>query len=105
MNFKEEQAKFDVIKWYDSIVAGEDRCGTYGFCCHCDQSETEPCARAAFRTLEKAEEVEQIFSVSEEIAIACEEMNGVSFACEEPQAEPAPKALHSIAKIRVRVKK
>ncbi len=50
MNFKNEQEKFDVIKWYDSIVAGEDRCGSYDFCASCNKAESEPCARAAFRS-------------------------------------------------------
>ncbi len=50
MDFKNEQAKFDVIKWYDSIVAGADRCGSYEFCEHCDKTEPEPCARAAYKS-------------------------------------------------------
>ncbi len=50
MDFKTEQSKFDVIKWYDSIVAGVDRCGSYEFCAYCDKEEPEPCARAAYRS-------------------------------------------------------
>ncbi len=50
MNFKVEQDKFDTIKWFDSIVAGEDRCGSYDFCATCNKAETEPCARAAYRS-------------------------------------------------------
>ncbi len=49
MDFQNEQEKFDVIKWYDSIVAGEDRCGSYEFCSVCNKAEPQPCARAAFR--------------------------------------------------------
>ncbi len=49
MDFQSQQKKFDDIKWYDSIVAGCDRCGTYDFCAVCDKEESEPCARAAYR--------------------------------------------------------
>ncbi len=49
MDFKTQQKRFDDIKWYDSIVAGEDRCGCYSFCKYCDKSLPEPCARAACR--------------------------------------------------------
>ncbi len=49
MDFKGQQARFDDIKWYDSIVSGSDRCGTYEFCSVCDKTESEPCARAAYR--------------------------------------------------------
>ena len=49
MDFRQQQAIFDDVKWYDSIVAGEDRCGTYDFCVECDKGQTYPCARAAFR--------------------------------------------------------
>ncbi len=49
MDFKSQQDKFDNIKWYDSIVAGCDRCGSYEFCGVCDKKEPEPCARAAYR--------------------------------------------------------
>ncbi len=49
MDFKSQQDRFDVIKWYDSIVAGYDTCGSYAFCDDCEKSEPEPCARAAYR--------------------------------------------------------
>ncbi len=49
MDFKSQQDKFDDIKWYDSILAGYDRCGSYDFCNVCDKSEENPCARAAYR--------------------------------------------------------
>ncbi|MBR1974446.1 MAG: hypothetical protein IKA20_01180 [Clostridia bacterium] len=49
MNYKSEQNKFDNIKWYDSIIAGEDRCGTYEFCGKCKKDEQYPCAHAMFR--------------------------------------------------------
>ncbi len=49
MDFKTQQQRFDNIKWYDSIVAGCDRCGTYEFCSLCDKSEPNPCASAAHR--------------------------------------------------------
>ncbi len=53
MDFKSEQEKFDGVKWYDSIVAGEDRCGSYDFCTFCNKEESEPCARAAYRSRPK----------------------------------------------------
>ncbi len=53
MDFKSQQEKFDEIKWYDSIVAGEDRCGSYDFCVGCDKKESFPCARAAYRAREQ----------------------------------------------------
>ena len=49
MSYKSEQEKFDSVKWYDSIVAGEDRCGTYEFCGKCKKEERYPCARAMLR--------------------------------------------------------
>ena len=49
MNFREYQKGFDRVKWYDSILEGEDRCGTYEFCENCKKSEKYPCARAANR--------------------------------------------------------
>ncbi len=53
MDFKSQQERFDNIKWYDSIVAGADRCGTYEFCGVCNKEEPEPCARAAYRCRKK----------------------------------------------------
>lgn len=47
MNYKKQQERFDNIKWYDSVVAGEDRCGSYDFCVKCRKQEKFPCARAA----------------------------------------------------------
>jgi hypothetical protein len=49
MNFKQQQDTFDTVKWYDSIRAGDDRCGTYAFCSKCRKEEEYPCARAAYR--------------------------------------------------------
>lgn len=49
MDFKVWQAEFDEKKWVDSIIAGEDRCGTYEFCVKCKKAESEPCARAKYR--------------------------------------------------------
>ena len=49
MTLKEEQRKFDDIKWFESIAAGEDKCGSYAFCVNCNKSLTYPCARAARR--------------------------------------------------------
>lgn len=49
MDYKLEQDKIDDIKWYDSIVAGEDRCGSYDFCVKCKKESRYPCARAKIR--------------------------------------------------------
>ena len=49
MNFKKQQEKFDDVKWFDSIQAGSDKCGSYEFCGECRKSEPYPCARAAHR--------------------------------------------------------
>ena len=49
MDFKSRQEQFDNIKWYDSVLAGEDKCGSYEFCVKCRKSEAYPCARAWHR--------------------------------------------------------
>ncbi|MBQ8292021.1 MAG: hypothetical protein IJX88_05930 [Clostridia bacterium] len=49
MTFKERQAKFDDVKWFDSIQEGADKCGSYTFCTQCRKSEPYPCARAMHR--------------------------------------------------------
>ena len=49
MNFQQQQDAFDTVKWYDSIQAGEDKCGTYAFCAKCRKEDEFPCARAAYR--------------------------------------------------------
>ena len=49
MDFKRQQDRFDEVKWFDSIRAGFDTCGTYGFCDVCKKDEKNPCARAAHR--------------------------------------------------------
>lgn len=49
MNLKNRQKAFDDVKWYDSILAGEDKCGTYEFCVKCDKEEKYPCARAEYK--------------------------------------------------------
>ena len=49
MDFKQQQDIFDSVKWFDSIQAGEDRCGSYDFCGKCRKEEANPCARAAHR--------------------------------------------------------
>jgi hypothetical protein len=49
MDFKAWQSEFDERKWKDSIITGGDTCGSYEFCSKCDRSESEPCARAAYR--------------------------------------------------------
>ena len=49
MDYKLQQDRMDDIKWYDSIVAGEDRCGSYDFCEKCKKESKYPCARAKFR--------------------------------------------------------
>lgn len=49
MNFQKQQDAFDTVKWYDSIQAGDDKCGTYTFCEKCRKDDEFPCARAAYR--------------------------------------------------------
>ena len=49
MNFKTEQDQFDKIKWFDSMKAGKDMCGSYEFCGRCKGEWRDPCARAAHR--------------------------------------------------------
>ena len=49
MTLKEEQRRFDDVKWFDSIEAGKDKCGDYEFCVECNKDLTYPCARAARR--------------------------------------------------------
>ena len=49
MGLKSQQALFDVVKWYDSMKAGYDKCGSYSFCKGCDKTDSYPCARAAHR--------------------------------------------------------
>lgn len=46
MDFKEWQKDFDNKKWMDSIVVGQDTCGSYEFCVKCKKEESSPCARA-----------------------------------------------------------
>lgn len=49
MDYKTQQKVFDDAKWYDSVKAGDDQCGTYAFCGQCSKEEEYPCARAAYR--------------------------------------------------------
>ena len=49
MDYKTQQRVFDDEKWYDSVQAGNDQCGTYAFCGVCDKAEEFPCARAVER--------------------------------------------------------
>ena len=49
MDFKAQQAEFDIKKWYDSVLAGEDQCGNYDFCIRCNKVEKYPCAKAIAR--------------------------------------------------------
>ena len=39
-----QQKKFDGVKWFDSIRAGDDQCGSYDFCVECRKDESNPCA-------------------------------------------------------------
>ena len=49
MNFERQQKRFDGVKWFDSIRAGDDKCGSYEFCGECRKDEPNPCARAMHR--------------------------------------------------------
>ena len=53
MDLQLEQKKFDDVKWYDSILMGEDRCGSYDFCDKCNKFELYPCANAMRRKAKK----------------------------------------------------
>ena len=46
MTYEKQQQLFDEVKWFDSINAGADMCGTYAFCGKCKKQLTYPCARA-----------------------------------------------------------
>ena len=46
MTYEKQQKVFDEVKWFDSINAGADMCGTYEFCAKCKKQLTYPCARA-----------------------------------------------------------
>lgn len=49
MDYISKQKQFDTVKWFDSIAAGEDRCGSYEFCEKCNIEEQNPCAHAIHR--------------------------------------------------------
>lgn len=49
MDYISIQKQFDTVKWFDSIGAGEDRCGSYAFCEKCNIEEANPCAHAIHR--------------------------------------------------------
>ena len=49
MNLKTRQKEFDDVKWYDSVLAGKDKCGSYVFCKKCCKEDKYPCARAEHR--------------------------------------------------------
>ena len=61
MSFKIRQKEFDDVKWYDSVLAGEDRCGSYNFCAKCDKDQKYPCARAEYRYEKKYIRLGSIF--------------------------------------------
>lgn len=46
MDYITQQKQFDTMKWFDSVKAGEDQCGSYPFCINCNKDEENPCARA-----------------------------------------------------------
>ncbi len=105
MDFKKEQEKFDAIKWYDSIVAGEDRCGSYDFCVKCNKANPYPCAYAAYEYA-----FGEAPSDKEEVE-ACVLQKTPSVECseEEPLLEEAPekkvkKNYTPIAVVRLRSK-
>ena len=53
MDLKEQQRILDERKWFDSLEAGEDKCGAYPFCQACDKALSYPCARAFLRKEKK----------------------------------------------------
>ena len=56
MDLQQWQEDFDKKKWIDSMVSGEDTCGSYEFCVKCNKEKEFPCARAfsAFNCPKKA---------------------------------------------------
>jgi hypothetical protein len=53
MDLQAKQKEFDDVKWYDSILVGEDCCGSYDFCDKCNKYELYPCAKAMQRKSKK----------------------------------------------------
>ena len=51
MDLQAKQKEFDDVKWYDSILVGEDCCGSYDFCDKCNKYELYPCAKAMQRSI------------------------------------------------------
>ena len=49
MTLEREQKIFDDVKWFESVEAGVDKCGSYEFCEVCNKEISYPCARAARR--------------------------------------------------------
>lgn len=45
---KVKQDQLDVLKWSDSELIGEDKCGDYEYCVVCDKAKEFPCARAYY---------------------------------------------------------
>ena len=54
MTLEKQQQVFDDVKWFDSIQAGMDKCGTYVFCENCCKTAQYPCARAAKKQINGA---------------------------------------------------
>ena len=53
MDLKSQQTEFDNKKWYDSVLSGDDRCGSYDFCVKCNKEDEYPCAKAMQRFQKK----------------------------------------------------
>ncbi len=49
MDYKTRQEQLDDKKWYESILAKRDLCGSYDFCEKCRKTDVYPCARAEYR--------------------------------------------------------
>lgn len=45
-NLLKKQEELDVIKWLESEMRGQDRCGDYEYCVMCHIDDSQPCARA-----------------------------------------------------------
>ena len=47
MTLEREQRIFDDVKWFESVRAKSDLCGSYAFCGACNKNLSYPCARAS----------------------------------------------------------
>lgn len=46
MAISEKQKELDLIKWEKSQLLGNDACGSFNYCVHCNKSIENPCENA-----------------------------------------------------------